>query len=142
MAIHPKAGQTATPEQLPNIPRLISKYFTDKPDPSAREQRVSFGTSGHRGTSLNCSFNEEHILATTQAICLYREKEGIDGPLFMGIDSHALSEPAQATALEVLAANGIETFIAAGMSIRPLRPLAMLFWCITGGAPAAWQMAL
>jgi phosphoglucomutase len=119
MAIHPKAGQTATPEQLPNIPRLISKYFTDKPDPSAREQRVSFGTSGHRGTSLNCSFNEEHILATTQAICLYREKEGIDGPLFMGIDSHALSEPAQATALEVLAANGIETFIAARDEYTP-----------------------
>jgi phosphoglucomutase len=112
MGVHPQAGKTASPEQLTNIPRLITAYFTDQPDPSVRAQRVAFGTSGHRGTSLNGSFNEQHILATTQAICLYRQKEGITGPVFMGIDSHPLSEPAQATALEVLAANGIETMIA------------------------------
>ncbi|MCB0616690.1 MAG: alpha-D-glucose phosphate-specific phosphoglucomutase, partial [Phaeodactylibacter sp.] len=119
MALHPQAGKTATPDQLVNIPRLITAYFTGQPDPSVREQRVSFGTSGHRGSSLNRSFNEQHILATTQAICLYRQKEGINGPVFMGIDSHALSEPAQATALEVLAANGVETMIAAGDEYTP-----------------------
>jgi len=119
MGTHPHAGKIATPDQLINVPRLITAYFTEQPDPSQREQRVSFGTSGHRGSSLNCSFNEEHILATTQAICLYRKKEGIHGPVFMGIDSHALSEPAQATALEVLAANGIEVMIAANDEYTP-----------------------
>lgn len=119
MAIHPKAGQTASFDQLTHIPRLITAYFTDQPDPAARDQRVSFGTSGHRGSSLNCSFNEQHILATTQAICLYRQKEGINGPVFLGIDSHALSEPAQATALEVLAANGVETMIATNDEYTP-----------------------
>ncbi|MCO6479388.1 MAG: alpha-D-glucose phosphate-specific phosphoglucomutase [Phaeodactylibacter sp.] len=119
MKLHPQAGETAAPDQLVNIPRLITAYFTDQPDPSDPGQRVSFGTSGHRGSSLNRAFNEAHILAITQAICLYREKEGIDGPVFMGIDSHALSEPAQATALEVLAANGVETMIAAGDEYTP-----------------------
>lgn len=119
MATHPQAGQTAAPEQLTDIPRLITAYFTDRPDPAVREQRVSFGTSGHRGSSLSGSFNEEHILAITQAICLYREKEGINGPVFMGIDTHALSEPAQATALEVLAANGVETMVAAKRDYTP-----------------------
>ncbi len=119
MSLHPQAGTVATPDQLTHIPRLITAYFTDRPDPSVREQRVLFGTSGHRGSSLKCSFNEQHILAITQAICLYRQKEGIDGPVFMGIDSHALSEPAQATALEVLAANGVETMIAAKGEYTP-----------------------
>lgn len=119
MGIHPQAGSVATPDQLTHIPRLITAYFTDQPDPSVREQRVSFGTSGHRGSSLHASFNEQHILAITQAICLYRKKEGIDGPVFMGIDSHALSEPAQATALEVLAANGVTTMIATNDEYTP-----------------------
>ena len=119
MALHPLAGKTAHPDQLVNLPRLITAYFTDEPRPSMQEQRVSFGTSGHRGSSLKNSFNEHHILATTQAICLYRQKEGISGPIFMGIDTHALSEPAQATALEVLAANGVETMIAAGDEYTP-----------------------
>ncbi len=119
MRIHPQAGKIASPDQLTHIPRLITSYFTDQPDPMVREQRVSFGTSGHRGSSLKCSFNEQHILATTQAICMYRQKEGIDGPIFIGIDSHALSEPAQATALEVLAANGVETMIAANDEYTP-----------------------
>lgn len=119
MALHPQAGKTAAPDQLANIPRLITAYFTGQPDPGAPEQRVAFGTSGHRGSSLKLSFNEQHILATTQAICLYRKKEGVGGPVFMGIDTHALSEPAQATALEVLAANGVETMIAAGDEYTP-----------------------
>lgn len=119
MGVHPQAGKTANPDQLTHIPRLITSYFTDQPDPSVREQRVAFGTSGHRGTSTNGSFNEQHILATTQAICWYRDKEGIDGPVFIGIDSHALSEPAQATAIEVLAANGVEVMIAANNDYTP-----------------------
>jgi phosphoglucomutase len=112
MSIHPLAGQTATPEQLTNIPQLITDYFTLQPDMNQRSQRVAFGTSGHRGSALNNSFNENHILATTQAICLYRKKAGIEGPIFIGMDSHALSTPAQATALEVLAANGVVAMIA------------------------------
>jgi phosphoglucomutase len=119
MSLHPQAGQLPNPDQLTDIPRLITAYFTLQPDPSVRAQRVSFGTSGHRGSSFSHSFNEQHILATTQAICMYREKEGISGPVFMGIDSHALSEPAQATALEVLAANGVETMIAVNDDYTP-----------------------
>lgn len=119
MGLHSQAGKLPTPDQLTDIPRLITAYFTLQPDLSVRSQRVSFGTSGHRGSSFDCSFNEQHILATTQAICFYREKEGITGPVFMGIDSHALSEPAQATALEVLAANGVETMIAVNDDYTP-----------------------
>ncbi len=119
MAVHPLAGKTATKEQLVNIPELITSYFKQDPDISKREQRVSFGTSGHRGTSLANSFNEQHILATTQAICDYRIKQKITGPVFMGIDSHALSTPAQATALEVLAANEVTTMIAANDEYTP-----------------------
>ncbi|MBV6655919.1 MAG: phosphoglucomutase (alpha-D-glucose-1,6-bisphosphate-dependent) [Mameliella sp.] len=119
MAIHPNAGKRATTGELINLPRLITKYFTEKPDPSERTQRVSFGTSGHRGSSLSASFNEDHILATTQAICLYREKEGISGPVFMGMDTHTLSEPAQVSALEVLAGNGVPTMIAPNNEYAP-----------------------
>jgi phosphoglucomutase len=119
MSIHPLAGKTATKKQLINIPQLITDYFTQEPDLSRREQRTSFGTSGHRGSSLHGSFNEQHILAITQAICNYREKEGITGPVFLGIDSHALSTPAQATTLEVLAANEVVTMIAANDEYTP-----------------------
>lgn len=119
MSLHPQAGKLPNPDQLTDIPRLITSYFTLQPDPTQRNQRVSFGTSGHRGSSFNFSFNEQHILATTQAICFYRQKEGITGPVFMGIDSHALSEPAQATALEVLAGNGVETMIAVNDDYTP-----------------------
>lgn len=119
MSTHPLAGKTATKDQRINVPQLITDYFTQSPDLSKREQRVSFGTSGHRGSSLNSSFNEAHILATTQAICNYREKQGITGPVFVGIDSHALSTPAQATALEVLAANGVVTMIATNDEYTP-----------------------
>jgi len=111
MAIDPRAGKPADPADLTNIPRLVSSYYSLKPDPGIRSQRVSFGTSGHRGSSFDSSFNEDHILAITQAICVYRREQGTNGPLFLGMDTHALSEPAQMSALEVLAANGVEVMI-------------------------------
>ena len=96
---------------LVNVPRLVTAYYAQQPDPSIPAQRVAFGTSGHRGSAFDLAFNEAHILATTQAICTYREQQEIDGPLFLGMDTHALSEPAFASAMEVLAANGVETMI-------------------------------
>ena len=105
------AGKPAPESILANIPRLVTDYYAFEPDAAVPEQRVAFGTSGHRGTSLQCAFNEEHILAITQAICIHRQQQRIDGPLFLGIDTHALSEPAFASALEVLAANGVEVMI-------------------------------
>lgn len=116
MSIAANAGRLPDPHTLTHLPRLVARYYSDRPDPSDPAQQVAFGTSGHRGASLKGSFNEWHILATTQAICDYRRQEGIDGPLFMGMDTHALSEPAFISALEVLAANGIETRIDAGCS--------------------------
>ncbi|HEX9276327.1 MAG TPA: phosphoglucomutase (alpha-D-glucose-1,6-bisphosphate-dependent) [Casimicrobiaceae bacterium] len=110
--ISPLAGQPAQAAQLVDVAKLVAAYYGLRPDPSVPAQRVSFGTSGHRGTSFDKSFNEAHVLAITQAICLYRRGHGIDGPLFIGIDTHALSVPAFESALEVLAANGIETLIA------------------------------
>jgi phosphoglucomutase len=112
MAINPAAGKPAQASNLVNIPRLITAYFADRPDPKIPEQRVTFGTSGHRGSALNRAFNEWHILAVTQGICAYRKEKGIDGPLFLGIDTHALSEPAFASAMEVLAANEVHVCIA------------------------------
>ncbi len=105
MSISPLAGKPPALSMLPNIPRLITSYYTIQPDPSVRSQKVSFGTSGHRGSSLHGSFNENHILAITEAICRYRQQQGTDGPLFLAMDTHALSEPALASALEVLAAH-------------------------------------
>ncbi len=109
--MHPRAGQPATPDDLIDIPALVTAYYELHPDPAALDQQVSFGTSGHRGSSLDRAFNEDHIAATTQAICDYRASAGIHGPLFIGRDPHALSEPAWATALEVLAANGVTVMI-------------------------------
>jgi phosphoglucomutase len=109
--ISPLAGKPAPESILANIPRLVTGYYAFEPDPAAPAQRVAFGTSGHRGNSLQCAFNEDHILAITQAICIHRQHQKIDGPLFIGLDTHALSEPAFATALEVLAANGVEVMI-------------------------------
>jgi len=109
--ISPLAGKPAPESILVNLPRLMTMYYALEVDPSVAGQRVAFGTSGHRGTSFESSFNEEHILAIAQAICLYRQQNGIDGPLFMGIDTHALSESAFASALEVLAANDVEVMI-------------------------------
>jgi phosphoglucomutase len=111
MPIHPLAGTPTQPSMLVNIPRLVTAYYTERPDPTVPEQRVAFGTSGHRGSAFACAFNEAHILAVTQAICRYRQQHHIDGPLFLGMDTHALSEPAFATALEVLAGNGVEVMI-------------------------------
>jgi phosphoglucomutase len=111
MNISPLAGKPAEPAMLVNVPRLVTAYYAEHPDPAIPAQRVAFGTSGHRGSAFDAAFNEAHILATTQAICLYRSGQGIDGPLFLGMDTHALSEPAFASAMEVLAANGVETMI-------------------------------
>src|SRR5579863_9394536 len=119
MAINPAAGQPAQPGNLVNVPRLVTAYFEDRPDPKIPEQRVTFGTSGHRGSSLHRAFNEWHILAVTQAICAYRKEKGIDGPLFLGIDTHALSEPALASAMEVLAANEVHVRIAPNGAYTP-----------------------
>ncbi|HWZ69855.1 MAG TPA: phosphoglucomutase (alpha-D-glucose-1,6-bisphosphate-dependent) [Casimicrobiaceae bacterium] len=117
--ISPLAGQPAKGPQLVDVAKLVAAYFSLRPDPSVPTQRVSFGTSGHRGTSFDRSFNEAHVLAMTQAICLYRQGQGIDGPLFIGIDTHALSVPAFESALEVLAANGVETLISKGGEYTP-----------------------
>ncbi|HXB13138.1 MAG TPA: phosphoglucomutase (alpha-D-glucose-1,6-bisphosphate-dependent) [Bacteroidia bacterium] len=112
MKISPFAGKQAVPEILVNVPRLVTAYYTGIPDPGIPGEHAVFGTSGHRGSSFKNSFNENHILAITQAICLYRKENEIDGPLFLGFDTHALSAPAFATAMEVLAANDIEVMIA------------------------------
>ena len=119
MKTSPWAGKPAPPGILVDVPRLITAYYSDVPDPAVPAQRVAFGTSGHRGSSFNRSFNEGHVLAITQAICLYRTQHKIAGPLFLGIDPHALSVPASVTALEVLAANGVEVMIAAGDEYTP-----------------------
>ncbi len=117
--INPLAGKAAPPASLVDIPRLITAYYSERPDPHVAEQRVAFGTSGHRGSSFASSFNEFHVLAISQAICEYRRLQNIDGPLFIGFDTHALSAPAFANALEVLAANGVEVMIAPGEEYTP-----------------------
>jgi phosphoglucomutase len=119
MEISKLAGKSADPSLLINVPRLVTAYYTGQPDPSVPAQRVVFGTSGHRGSALDNAFNEAHIVAITQAICLYRKQQGIDGPLYIGIDTHALSEPAFASALEVLAANGVDVMVDADKDYTP-----------------------
>ena len=119
MSAHPLAGQ-AVPESLRvNVPRLVADYYTVTPDPAVPDQAVSFGTSGHRGSSFRASFNEAHILAITRAVCEFRRSKGIDGPLFVGMDSHALSEPAMRTVLEVLAADGVSARFQKGFGYTP-----------------------
>ncbi len=113
------AGKPATHNQLDNIPRLVSAFYTNRPDPDISSQKVSFGTSGHRGTSLNNSFNQNHILAISQAICEFRKSKHITGPLFIGMDTHALSEPALQTAIRVFAANGVQMMVEKGMKYTP-----------------------
>jgi phosphoglucomutase len=119
MKISPLAGKPAPPSVLVDIPRLVTAYYTLIPDSAVPTQRVAFGTSGHRGSALETSFNEWHVLAITQAICHYRKRQNISGPLFLGIDTHALSEPACASALEVLAANGVEVMLAKNRAYTP-----------------------
>lgn len=126
---HPLAGQPAPAESLIDVEALLKAYY-DRPDPSDPAQRVTFGTSGHRGSALKCSFNEAHILAITQAVCEYRASQGISGPLFLGMDTHALSAPAQRTVLEVLAANGVQTHLQrdGGYTPTPVISHAILTW--------------
>src|ERR1044071_4312897 len=119
MAISPLAGKPADPSLLINVPRLVTAKFSGRPDPSGAGQRGGLRTSRHRGAAFDNAFNEAHILAITQAICLYRKQQGIDGPLYIGIDTHALSEPAFASALEVLAANGVDVMVAADNGYTP-----------------------
>ena len=121
---NPLAGKLAPLTLLVDLPKLITAYYTERPDPSVAAQRVAFGTSGHRGVSFQASFNEAHVLAMTQAICSYRKQQGITGPLFLGFDTHALSAPAFASALEVLAANEVEVMIAKGDEYTPTPALS------------------
>ncbi|HUZ53751.1 MAG TPA: phosphoglucomutase (alpha-D-glucose-1,6-bisphosphate-dependent) [Streptosporangiaceae bacterium] len=117
--VSPRAGQPAAAEDLVDVAKLVTAYYALHPDPEQAAQRVSFGTSGHRGSALTATFNEDHIVAATQAICEYRLSEGIDGPLYLGADTHALSEPAQVSALEVLAANGVRVLVDARGGYTP-----------------------
>lgn len=119
MALHELAGKPVPLEKLENIPRLVSSYYSLNPDPSDPLQRVAFGTSGHRGSSTACRFNENHIVAIAQSICEYRKERNIDGPLYLGMDTHALSEPAFISAVEVFAANEVNTVIQAGRGFTP-----------------------
>jgi phosphoglucomutase len=131
--ISPLAGKPVPPKLLVNIPRLVTAYYTLVPDADVTSQRVAFGTSGHRGSAFTASFNEAHILAITQAVCLYRRRANIDGPLFLGMDTHALSEPAFASALEVLIANGIETMIDAQGGYTPTPVISHAILCYNDG---------
>jgi phosphoglucomutase len=119
MKLNPLAGKPAPPSMLVNVPRLITAYYAERPDPAIASQRVAFGTSGHRGSAFERAFNEAHILAITQAICTYRKGQNIDGPLFLGMDTHALSEPAFASAMEVLAANEVQVMIDSARGYTP-----------------------
>jgi phosphoglucomutase len=125
MKVSPLAGKPANPASLLNISKLVTAYYTETPDASISEQRVSFGTSGHRGSAFEKAFNEWHILAISQAICLYRKQQKIDGPLFLGMDTHALSVPALASALEVLAANGVDVMLAEGDEYTPTPAISL-----------------
>jgi phosphoglucomutase len=127
------AGKPVPQNLLVNIPRLVTAYYALAPDPEIAAQRVSFGTSGHRGSAFASSFNEAHILAITQAVCLYRRSAGIDGPLYLGMDTHALSEPAFASALEVLAANGVDTMIDAKDGYTPTPVISHAILCHNRG---------
>ena len=133
MTLSPLAGKPAPAQLLVDIPRLVTAYYTGQPDAAITTQRVAFGTSGHRGSSFELSFNEWHVLAISQAICLYRQMKGINGPLFVGIDTHALSTPAGASALEVFAANGVETMIAADDEYTPTPAISHAIICYNRG---------
>ncbi|WP_297841882.1 phosphoglucomutase (alpha-D-glucose-1,6-bisphosphate-dependent) [Pseudomonas sp.] len=133
MSLSPLAGKPAPAELLVDLPRLVTAYYTGQPDASVATQRVSFGTSGHRGSSFDLSFNEWHVLAISQAICLYRQANGIDGPLFLGADTHALSTPASVTALEVLAANGVQVMIAENDEYTPTPAISHAIICYNRG---------
>src|SRR5439155_14744711 len=128
MSVHPRAGQPAQQQDLVDVARLVTAYFAERPDPSVPAQRVSFGTSGHRGSALTSTFNSDHIVAASQAICDYRAAQHYDGPLFVGADTHALSEPAMVDVLEVLAGNGVQLLLDSrgGFTPTPALSLAIL----------------
>ncbi|HET7552459.1 MAG TPA: phosphoglucomutase (alpha-D-glucose-1,6-bisphosphate-dependent) [Gemmatimonadaceae bacterium] len=139
MKVSPLAGKAPPASELLDVAKLITAYYTGIPDPSVPAQRVSFGTSGHRGSAFDCTFNERHVLAITEAICRFRKRRGIDGPLFLGIDTHALSVPARASALEVLAAHGVEVMLAKDDAYTPTPVVSHAIIChnrgrVTGGA--------
>jgi len=138
LAPHPNAGKPADPKALVDIPRLVTAYYTGKPDPSEPSQRVAFGTSGHRGSSLSLSFNEAHILAVTQAICERRGRGKGAGPLFLGMDTHALSEPAFRSALEVLAGNGVEVMVDRDGGFTPTPVISHAILSHNRGGGKAW----
>ncbi len=125
MSVHPRAGQPAQASDLVDVPLLITAYYAEHPDPGVPEQQVAFGTSGHRGSSLKLAFNEDHIVATSQAICEYRQAQGVDGPLFLGRDTHALSEPATVSALEVFAANDVTVLVDSRDAYTPTPALSL-----------------
>jgi phosphoglucomutase len=133
MSLSPFAGKLAPAQLLVDMPRLVTAYYTGQPDASVSTQRVAFGTSGHRGSSFDLSFNEWHVLAISQAICLYRQANGIDGPLFLGADTHALSTPAAASALEVLAANGVQVMISQNDEFTPTPAVSHAIICYNRG---------
>ena len=133
MKLSPLAGKPAPASVLVDIPRLLTAYYTGQPDASVATQRVAFGTSGHRGSSLDLSFNEHHVLAISQAICLYRQSKGIDGPLFIGADTHALSTPAAASALQVMAANGVQVMLSKDDEYTPTPAVSHAIICYNRG---------
>ncbi|HDS1679347.1 TPA: alpha-D-glucose phosphate-specific phosphoglucomutase [Pseudomonas putida] len=133
MTLSPLAGKPAPASVLVDIPRLLTAYYTGRPDAAVAAQRVAFGTSGHRGSSFDLSFNEHHVLAITQAICLYRQEKAIDGPLFIGADTHALSAPAAASALEVLAANGVQVMLSKDDEYTPTPAVSHAILCYNRG---------
>src|SRR5205814_311531 len=133
----PRAGQPAAAEDLVDVAKLVTAYYAVHPDPGDPVQRVSFGTSGHRGSAFTATFNEDHILATTQAICEYRAGQGIDGPLYLGADTHALSEPAQVSAIEVLAANDVRFLIDSRGGYTPTPAVSRAILAHNAGGPAA-----
>jgi phosphoglucomutase len=134
--IHPLAGQAAPASSLVDVPRLITAYYSERPDAGIAAQRVAFGTSGHRGSSVELGFNELHVLAISQAICEYRRQKNINGPLFIGYDTHALSAPAFASAMEVLAANGVEVMISANGEYTPTPAVSHAILVYNRGRPA------
>ena len=138
MSVHEFAGKPAPRSLLINTPRLVSAYYTYKPDPAQVAQRVSFGTSGHRGSSLKSSFNEDHILAISQAICEYRQQQGYSGPLYLGMDTHALSEPALATAVAVFAANDVTVMIQSGLGYTPTPVISHAILAYNQGRQDSW----
>src|ERR1700688_519830 len=138
MNLSPLAGTPAPASMLVNVSRLVTAYYAEHPDPSVAAERVAFGTSGHRGSSFARTFNEAHILAITQAICLYRQAHQITGPLFLGMDTHALSERACGTALEVLAANGVEVMIDHDHGYTPTPVISHAILCYNRARTSGW----